>query len=126
MGVYVVKVLGWILCAVVGFWCLLIFTRISWKIWLRNAQRKGPSENISQDLKKAALAMLGVCVSAYAALIIYEWRFLSWFLVFLAFVIIVQVMTIGNLWQQVRWGRKLQIRQKPNIEDERATGTESS
>ncbi len=103
----VTKIAGWILCGVIGLLSLSIYLRMSLRVWLRNLRFESPPENVPQYLGKVALAVLGACVAGYAALLIYDWRFLSWFLVFLLVAIVLLFLATGNLWWEIYWGRKL-------------------
>ena len=100
------KVFGWILCGAIGILSLSINLRMSWRVWLRNLRFDAPPENVLQYLGKVTLAVLGVCLAGYAALLIYDWRFLSWFLVFLLITVVLLILATGNLWWEMYWGRK--------------------
>jgi amino acid permease len=100
------KVVGWILCGVIGLLSLSIYLRMSLRVWLRNLQFESPPENVPQYLGKVALTVLGVCLAGYAALLINDWRFLSWFLVFLLIAVVLVIFATGNLWWESYWGRK--------------------
>jgi hypothetical protein len=43
----------------------------------------------------------------YAALLIYNWRFISWFWAFWGVTLVVLLFAIGNLWWEIYWGRRL-------------------
>jgi amino acid permease len=100
------KVVGWILCGVIGLLSLSIYLRMSLRVWLRNLEFESPPENVPQYLGKVALTVLGVCLAGYAALLIHDWRFLSWFLVFLLIAVVLVVFATGNLWWEIYWSRK--------------------
>jgi len=92
---------------VVGFVSLVRYEKLSWGVWIKNLQRKPVHNNIPRYLLKAASALFVVCVSAYTALLIYEWKFISWFWVFGAVTIVVLLSAVGNLYWQIYWGRRL-------------------
>jgi amino acid permease len=100
------KIVGWILCGVIGLLSLSIYLRMSLRVWLRNLRFESPPENVLQYLGKVALSVLGVCLAGYAALLIHDWRFLSWFMVFLLIAIVLLIFATGNLWWEIYWGRR--------------------
>jgi hypothetical protein len=100
------KIFGWIISGVIGLVSLSIYLRLSLRVWLRNLRFKSPPENVPQYLVKVTLAMLGVCIAGYGALLTYDQRFLSWFVAFVVMTIVVLIFTTGNLWWEIYWGRK--------------------
>jgi uncharacterized membrane protein len=100
------RIVGWILCGVIGVLSLSLYLRMSLRVWLRNLRFESPPENVLRYLGKVALTVLGVCLAGYAALLIYDWRFLSRFPVFLLITIVLLIFATGNLWWEIHWGRK--------------------
>ena len=112
------QVLGLIVCFVVGFVSLTQYLKLSWGVWIKNLKRKPVTSNVPQYLVKAALWLLLVCVSAYAALLIYEWEFISWFWVFWVATLVVLLSAVGSLYWEIYWGRRVQQRHVERIAPE--------
>ncbi len=84
--------------------------KVSWGVWVKNLQQKPVTDNVSRQLLNTALGLFVTCVSVYVALLIYEWRFISWFWWFLGITLVVLLSSLGNLWWEIYWGRRWQKR----------------
>ena len=103
------------LCFVVGLVSLTLYLRFSWGIWVRNLRFKVPPSSVPHYLLKTALALFMVCVSVYAALLVYDWRFIAWFWAFWGVTIFVLLFAVGNLWWEIYWGRRFHRRHRERI-----------
>ena len=98
----------------IGLLSLGIYLWLSLRVWLRNLRFESPPENVSQYLGKVTPAMLGVCVACYTAILIYDWIFLSWFLIFLFITVVLLIFATGNLWWEI-YGAANRIRSCNNL-----------
>ena len=118
-----VKTLGLICCSVIALVSLAVYFRLSWSVWVRNLRLKAPPKAVPAYLVKTASSLFVACSSAYVALLIYDWRFRSFFCVFLGVTLVLLLFSTGNLWWEIYWGRRLHRQRKErDMEDRQQNG----
>ena len=76
------KILGWIICGIVGTVGITIHFYLNLRLWLGNARGEPPPANAAAYLWRATASMVAACSAAYVALLVYSWKAIEFFWLF--------------------------------------------
>jgi hypothetical protein len=88
------KIVAWTICGIVATAGIAIFFYLDLRLWLGNARGKSPPANIADHLWKATASLVAACSAAYVALLVYSWRTIEFFWLFVVLTMFVFSVTI--------------------------------
>jgi magnesium-transporting ATPase (P-type) len=88
------KILAWIFCGIVGTVGITIHFYLNLRLWLSNARGEPPPANTADYLWGATASMVAACSAAYVALLVYNWKAIEFFWLFVVLTMFVLSVTV--------------------------------
>jgi hypothetical protein len=88
------KILAWIICGIVGTAGITVHFYLDFRLWLGNARGEPPPANIADYLWKAIASIVTACSAAYAAFLVYSWKAIGFFWLFMVLTAFVLSVTV--------------------------------
>jgi hypothetical protein len=94
VGVSGLKILAWIICGIVGTAGIAVHFYLEVRLWLGNVRGEPPPANIADYLWKAIASIVTACSAAYVAFLVYSWKALGFFWLFMVLTAFVLSVTV--------------------------------
>lgn len=83
------KIVAWIICGIVGAVGITIHFCLDLRLWLSNVRGEPPPASIAAYLWRAIASMVAACSAAYVAFLVYSWKAIGFFWLFVVLTVFV-------------------------------------